>query len=309
MMQNTEKLCLKWNDFQDNLNLAFGEFRNDIDLADVTLASEDGTQIETHKMVLALSSPFFKEILKKNKHPHPLIFMRGIRAEALSAVVDFLYFGEAGVKQESLDSFFSLAEELKLKGWSNSSGSNNEEYETKPRLAENKFEQKKQQVDGFLSLSKELKLRGLTNSSGSNNEEYETKPRLTENNFGQKRQNVESTSNVRGPVVEYNLSPEPKSSSVGIVSFEAHQLDEQVKSMMTTTETTMTYGNQTRKIFACKVCGKEGDGTNIKTHIEAKHIVSDIIHSCDICGKTSRSRVGLRQHKSRDHSKLKLLQD
>ena len=214
----------------------------------------------------------------------------------LKAIVGFL----------NLESLLIIAEELKLKGWSNSSGSNNE---TKPRLAENKFEQKKQQVDGFLSLSKELKLRGLTNSSGSNNEEYETKPRLTENNFGQKRQNVESTSNVRGPVVEYNLSTEPKSSSVGIVSVEAHQLDEQVKSMMTTTETTMTYGNQTRKIFACKVCGKEGDGTNIKTHIEAKHIVSDIIHSCDICGKTSRSRVGLRQHKSRDHSKLKLLQD
>ena len=264
-MQNTEKLCLKWSDFQENLNLAFGGFRNDKDFADVTLASEDGTQIETHKMILALSSPFFKEMLKNNKHPHPLIYMRGVRAEELSAVVDFLYFGEAGVKQESLDSFFSLAEELKLKGW--------------------------------------------RNSPESNNEEYETKPRLTENNFGQKRQNVESTSNVRGPVVEYNLSTEPKSSSVGIVSVEAHQLDEQVKSMMTTTETTMTYGNQTRKIFVCNVCGKEGDGTNIKTHIEAKHIVSDIIHSCDICGKTSRSRVGLRQHKSRDHSKLKLLQD
>ena len=231
----------------------FGGFRNDKDFADVTLASEDGTQIETHKMILALSSPFFKEMLKNNKHPHPLIYMRGVRTEALSAVVDFLYFGEASVKQESLDSFFSLAEELKLKGW--------------------------------------------RNSPESNNEEYETKPRLTENNFGQKRQNVESTSNVRGPVVEYNLSTEPKSSSVGTVNVEAHQLDEQVKSMMTTTETTMTYGNQTRKVFACKVCGKEGDGTNIKTHIEAKHIVSDIIHSCDICGKTSRSRVGLTQIK------------
>ena len=265
----------------------FGGFRNDKDFADVTLASEDGTQIETHKMILALSSPFFKEMLKNNKHPHPLIYMRGVRAEALSAVVDFLYFGEASVNQESLDVFFSLAEELKLKGLTNSSGSNNQEYDTKPRLTEDKFEQKRHQVEEF----------------------YETKPRLTENNLGQKRQIMESTSNVRGPVVEYNLSPEPKSSSVGIVSVEAHQLDEQVKSMMTTTETTMTYGNQTRKIFACKVCGKEGDGTNIKTHIEAKHIVSDIIHSCDICGKTSRSRVGLRQHKSRDHSKLKLLQD
>ena len=58
-MQNSEKLCLKWNDFQENLNLAFGVLRNDKELSDVTLACEDGTQIETHKVILASASPFF----------------------------------------------------------------------------------------------------------------------------------------------------------------------------------------------------------------------------------------------------------
>ena len=62
-MQNSEKLCLKWNDFQENLNSAFGGLRNDQDFADVTLVSEDGTQIETHKVILASSSPFFMDIL------------------------------------------------------------------------------------------------------------------------------------------------------------------------------------------------------------------------------------------------------
>ena len=264
-MQNTEKLCLKWSDFQENLNLALGGFRNDNDFADVTLASEDGTQIEAHKMVLALSSPFFKEMLKKNKHPHPLIFMRGVRAEELSAIVDFLYFGEANVNQESLDVFLSLAEELKLKG--------------------------------------------LTNSSGSNHQEYGAKPHSTENNFEPKKPKFESTSNEGGSLVEYNRRTETKSGHAMIVNVEAQKLDEQVKSMMTTTETKMTYGNQSRKIFACNVCGKEGNDTNIKTHIEANHIVSDITHTCDICGKTSRSRDGLRQHKAKEHSKSPPLQD
>ena len=101
-MQNSEeKLCLKWNDFQENLNSSFGVLRNDQDLVDVTLACEDGTQIETHKVILASSSPFFMEVLKKNKHPHPLIYMRGLKAEALLAMVDFLYYGEANVNQES----------------------------------------------------------------------------------------------------------------------------------------------------------------------------------------------------------------
>ena len=67
-MQNSEKLCLQWNDFKENLNLAFGRFRSDEDFADVTLVCEDGTQIMTHRVILASSSPFFMDMLKKNKH-------------------------------------------------------------------------------------------------------------------------------------------------------------------------------------------------------------------------------------------------
>ena len=85
-------------------------------MADVTLACEDGSQIEAHKVVLASSSPFFMELLKRNKHAHPLLYMRGLRSEDLIAIVDFLYNGEANVCQENLDSFLALAEELKLKG-------------------------------------------------------------------------------------------------------------------------------------------------------------------------------------------------
>ena len=112
----SEKLCLKWNDYQDNVNSAFASLREENDFADVTLACEDGQQVEAHKVILAASSPFFQNLLKKNKHPHPLIYMKGIKHEILLAVVDFLYLGEANVFQESLDSFLEIAEELRLKG-------------------------------------------------------------------------------------------------------------------------------------------------------------------------------------------------
>ena len=125
-MRSSEKLCLKWNDFQENLNSALGDLRRDQDFADVTLACEDGTQIQVHKVILASSSPFFKEMLKRNKHPHPLIYMRGLKAQDLLAMVDFLYFGEANVNEESLDVFLGLAEELKLKGLTGSSSQHNQ---------------------------------------------------------------------------------------------------------------------------------------------------------------------------------------
>ena len=128
-MQTKEKLRLQWNDFQEKMNSAFGMLRNDQIFADVTLACEDGTQIEAHKVVLASSSPFFMEMLKKNTHPHPLIYMRGLKAENLVSMVDFLYYGEANVYQESLDTFLGLAEELKLKGLTGSSTEDNQEEE------------------------------------------------------------------------------------------------------------------------------------------------------------------------------------
>merc|ERR1711936_1052034 len=111
-----EKLCLQWNDFQTNLTSAFGDLREDKEFTDVTLACEDGQQVEAHKVVLIASSPFFLNLLKRNKHSHPLIYMRGVKSENLTAMVDFFYHGEANVFQEYLDSFLNLAEELQLKG-------------------------------------------------------------------------------------------------------------------------------------------------------------------------------------------------
>ena len=111
-----EKLCLQWNDFRENISSAFGDLRQDKELTDVTLACEDGQHVKAHKVVLVASSPFFLNILKRNKHPHPLIYMRGVRPGNLMAMVDFFYNGEANVYQENLDSFLVLVEELSWKG-------------------------------------------------------------------------------------------------------------------------------------------------------------------------------------------------
>merc|ERR1712200_388392 len=127
-----EKLCLQCNDFKENVSSAFGDLRQDKEFTDVTLACEDGQQVEAHKVVLVAPSPFFLNILKKNKHPHPLIYMRGVRPENLMAIVDFFYYGEANVYQKNLDSFLVLAEELQLKGLRGNQTMNEEEDFQKP---------------------------------------------------------------------------------------------------------------------------------------------------------------------------------
>ena len=255
-MLHSEKLCLKWNDFQENLNSAFGGFRNDQEFSDVTLACEDGTQVETHKVILASSSPFFMEVLKRNKHQHPLIYMRGVKADEMVAMIDFLYYGEANVNQESLDAFLALAEELKLKGLTGSAEPNDgEEYLSK---SEKKVTDEKQHKESILK-------------------------------------KTDSKKNIYNPITNRETSSVTPNA---LVSTDVQQLDDEVKSMMDPTE---TIGSGSKRVWKCKVCGKEGQWGNIKTHIEANHISSNVSHACDICGKTSRSRNGLRQHKAKDH--------
>jgi len=67
-------------------------------------------------VILASCSPFFRNILRKNPHSHPLLYMKGVTQLELKAILDFMYHGEVQVAQEDLNSFLAVAEELKVKG-------------------------------------------------------------------------------------------------------------------------------------------------------------------------------------------------
>ena len=109
------KLCLNWNNFQDNLRSAFQGLRWDADFADVTLACEDQS-IKAHQVVLSACSPFFKNLLKTHSHPNPLIYMRGVTLDNLLALMDYIYLGSVEISQDHIEEFLILAEELQLKG-------------------------------------------------------------------------------------------------------------------------------------------------------------------------------------------------
>ena len=65
-MNSTEKLCLQWNDFKENFTISFKKLREDIDFTDVTLACEEGQQVEAQKVFLAASSPILQKLLGRN---------------------------------------------------------------------------------------------------------------------------------------------------------------------------------------------------------------------------------------------------
>ena len=252
-----EKLCLQWNDFQDNVKNAFGHLRDSTDFVDVTLACEDDRQIEAHKVILAASSPFFQRILKRNKHSHPLIYMKGIKSNDMIAIVDFLYFGEANVYQENLDSFLAIAEELQLKGLEGSKDQEGADEEEQLKIME------KNRTNHVVSRTPQ-----------SENETMDCSIKTRNNTLALLKTSV--------------------------LSADLKELDESVKAMMETSEKIIQEGNQQRHAKVCKVCGKEGQATDIKRHIEASHL-EGVSVPCNPCDKILRTREALRKHKKSDH--------
>ena len=72
-----EKLCLQWNDFKENVNSAFASLREDNDFSDVTLVSEDGQQVEAHRVILAASKSIFRETPQEKQTLAPTDFHEG----------------------------------------------------------------------------------------------------------------------------------------------------------------------------------------------------------------------------------------
>ena len=85
------------------------------------------------------------------------------------------------------------------------------------------------------------------------------------------------------------------------VSGDLQELDEKVKSMMEASENFVQNGMKRERAKICKLCGKEGQGVNIRAHIEANHL-EGVSLPCNICAKTFRTRMMLRQHKCVDAS-------
>jgi hypothetical protein len=78
--------------------------------------SADNKRLEAHKVILSGSSNAFKNMLVDQKHPHPLIFMRGVEHKVLEDMLDLIYKGEVELEEEMKDSFTKLQIDIELFG-------------------------------------------------------------------------------------------------------------------------------------------------------------------------------------------------
>ena len=265
----SEKHCLRWNEFTENVKAAIGNLRRDVDFADVTLVCDDGQRLEAHQVILAASSFFFESLLKSHNHSHPLIYMREVKFEDMAAILDFLYFGEANVYEENLNSFLSVAEELKISG-----------------LMGN-YRGVRQKESGLVAPQKKLVVSQKKLIAPQKKPKQSHKKRPIKNHDVKKENLLIAAVDVDDKTIEV-----PNSLSSHLLD-----LDEKVKSMMEKSSKIITFGKVRHQTRAdrCKLCGKEGQAVNIRDHIETKHL-EGIFLPCSLCEQTFRSRHKLRCH-------------
>ena len=104
------------HNFEQTCPAAFRRLWKETDLSDVTLVSEDGTQIPVHKIILASCSLFFKDLLSRSPHPLPLICLTGIKTWTLRLVLEYIYLGRCKVTKGDLLPFLTAGRDLLVEG-------------------------------------------------------------------------------------------------------------------------------------------------------------------------------------------------
>ncbi|XP_072938991.1 uncharacterized protein [Epargyreus clarus] len=114
-MMSQSQYSLSWEAHVRNVCDGLSSLQQNGELVDMTLAA-DGHTVKVHQVVLALASPFFKELITSVKCPHPVIFLNKVKHATLSAILEYIYTGEVLVSLEHLNDLVEAAKELHIKG-------------------------------------------------------------------------------------------------------------------------------------------------------------------------------------------------
>ena len=110
-----EKYYLRWQTYSDHLKSMMQELMKNEDFADVTLITEDKKHVKANINVLRACSPFFKEMLKKEKFVSPIVYLRGIQFSEMESIMQFIYLGEAIFYEDRMGEILAVAKSLEIK--------------------------------------------------------------------------------------------------------------------------------------------------------------------------------------------------
>jgi len=292
-----EQFCLRWNDFERSISNSFRELKEAGDFFDVTLVCED-QQVEAHKVILSACSPFFKTILKKNPHPHPLIYLKDIKFGNLEALLEFMYQGEVKVPQDELGPFLAVAEELRVKGLtqtpqgkrptSESLQTGPDQTQKHPNLANKPLTGMRDHSEDA-SQPKEIALIKPEYGEETFSEEPAENKRTPEPGFLQ-ADNMDDRWGEGVGADHQNQMPIAEVDGINVDGINAINRENIENCIRRTEENT----------YQCVACGKVcSTKTALVNHVENQHYPGH--YACTICHAVFKSRGSLNTHHQRHH--------
>jgi len=339
----SEKFCLRWNDFETNISSAFKELREEKDFFDITLACDD-SQIQAHKVILSACSPFFRNVLRRNPHQHPLLYLKGVKYQDMISVLNFMYNGEVNVAQEELNSFLSVAEDLRVRGLTQE---NSAVSQKASRVQESHPPERTLKKPSPPDLTVTEREPPMVHAKRSRQTPYVTQPekqyqgRFEDNEIQElvpvkaepretlPPQHPVERSNMEGHVIA--SEPIDASYSHSTVALDQSYVEDETygyedygegyeNSMMNTSiggadgskdleyliqSKMVKIPGETSLIWQCVDCEYSSKlKHNVFEHVESKHIQHDG-YLCTICNKTCPSQSALRMHNKRKHNILR----
>jgi len=328
-IMGAEKFCLRWNDFETNLSSAFRGLRTDQDLFDVTLSCGEES-LQAHKLVLSACSDMFRAMFRRPlavSSGHTILYLRGVHAADMQAVLDFMYHGEVSVAQEELNSFLAVAEDLKVKGLTQKEGQSSSQTQSSkvPEYSERKVTE---------------------NSYSSYIDPKRAKPEYSAPPPPKKPRPPKPSQATPDPEIEElvpiktePVAPQPASYQHQVATMEhiddaavdtydgyggyeddGYQYQGQDVGQYAEGQSRgedriglLTYiqkeSDSTGKcIYSCSLCGQmNSHRTTLVNHIESSHFPSH--HKCDYCDKTFKSKNSKKVHISRNHREVHVHRD
>jgi len=283
-----EPYVLNWVDHEQVRASSLQSLWKQQDFLDVTIACDDD-QIEAHKVVLSAASPFFQNILKRNPHSHPLLYLRGTTKKDMEAILEFIYSGTTKVIQEDLEHFIELAKSLHVNGLCEydiaSTEDNYVEFPTSGEIIAGK--NKENEPSGKKSMGQKKRRKKSTKE--------ETVVKDIDEIAGLENESANYMLDMAINSLNTFLEPEkskenPEFQKNDFMNTSIAEYDEKVLELVEKSEIG----------WKCRQCPYERKASaHVNEHVEM-HITGFLL-SCNLCDRTFTHKRQIRHHKSRHH--------
>jgi predicted RNA-binding Zn-ribbon protein involved in translation (DUF1610 family) len=281
-----DKMLLTWNDHTSNAPNTFKQLWSDVEFTDVTLATADQQQIKVHKVIISSSSKFFRNILLKNPHTDPLIYLKGVRYKELERVLQFIYLGQCEVDHEDLQDFLDTGADLEVMG-----------IMTDPISKYDEKRKQEEQLQWDLQKTNEQLAQMIKpKDEGINDDDLQ--------DFLGTGADLEDMGIITDPISKYDEKRKQEKQlqwdSLKTNEQSAQMIKPEGEGMLLPSPAASQYNGK----FGCNICDKEYMlRTSLWRHNNSEH--KGMGYSCDQCDYKAAQLVSLTRHKKATHEGVK----